>query len=92
MKPVINKMPGIPRKRTAGQTSKEPSPSLKNDESVSSSASNPGTSAQKYVKIPAQVYEKMSAIYYQHRNVEKKCQETKKEQFYRTPCSDSTMS
>ena len=77
MKPAINKMPGIPRKRTAGQTSKEPSPPLTNDRSVSSNAANPGTSAQKYVKIPANVYEKMSKVYYQHRNNEKKRQETK---------------
>ena len=80
MKPAINKKPGIPRKRTAGQTSKEPSQSLKNDGSASNSSSIPGTSAQKYVKIPAQVYEKMSAIYYKHRNDEKKRQETKNEE------------
>ena len=79
MKPAINKMPGIPRKRTAGKTSKEPSPPLTNDGNVSSNVSNLGTSSQKYVKISAQVYEKMSAIYYQHQKDEKNRQETKNE-------------
>ena len=77
--PAKNKMPGVPRKRTAGAISKEPSPPLtKNDGSVSSGTSpNPGNSSQKYVKIPAKVYEKMSEVYYKHRNDEKKREETK---------------
>ena len=68
MKPAMNKMPRVPRKRTIDQMSKEPSPPLASTTKVST----PRPSTEKYVKIPEAVYEKMAQSYYKNLFDEKK--------------------
>ena len=72
MKPTMNKMSGVPRKRTAEQMSKEPSPPSTSPEIVPT----PGPTSEKFVKISASLYEKMAKSYYKKRLEEKKRHET----------------